>query len=108
MTKARYTSATDSAKQTQHLFNQGYRIEQIASMRRLKPNTIEDHLVEMAMYDVAFKMDVFLTVEQLNEITETVETYQTRKLRVLKEVLPDYTYFQLRLALARGETSDIN
>lgn len=95
---------TDSTSETAKLLNEGKSIEQIAALRRLKMSTIEDHVVEIVMNLPAFNIEAFLSREQLKEIHETSEAYATKKLRVLKEVLPHYSYFQLRLGLAKGES----
>ena len=94
---------TDSTSETAKLLNEGKSLEQIAAIRRLKISTIEDHVVEIVMNIPAFNIAAFLSKEQLKEIHETSEAYATKKLRVLKEVLPHYSYFQLRLGLAKGE-----
>lgn len=93
---------TDSTKVTAQYLEKGYSIEQIANMRRLKTSTIEDHIVEMAMNIPSFSITPFMQQEDLNAILDASTTYATKKLRVLKEVLPQYSYFQLRLALAKG------
>ena len=97
------TPLTESTKQTAIYVQQGYSIEQIASVRQLKTSTIEDHIVEMAMNIPSFSIEPFLTTADLQTILSTSEAYQTKKLRVLKEIMPHYSYFQLRLALAKGE-----
>lgn len=97
------TPLTESTKQTAMYVQQGYSIEQIASVRQLKTSTIEDHIVEMAMNIPSFSIEPFLTSADLQTILSTSEAYQTKKLRVLKEIMPHYSYFQLRLALAKGE-----
>ena len=96
------TPLTESTKQTAMYIQQGYSIEQIANMRQLKTSTIEDHIVEMAMNIPAFSIEPFLSTADLQTILTTSEAYQTKKLRVLKEIMPNYSYFQLRLALAKG------
>ncbi len=97
------TPLTESTKQTAVFVQQGYSIEQIANVRQLKTSTIEDHIVEMAMNIPAFSIEPFLSGVDLQTILSTSDAYQTKKLRVLKEILPHYSYFQLRLALAKGE-----
>ncbi len=97
------TPLTESTKQTALYIQKGYSIEQIANVRRLKVSTIEDHIVEMAMNIPSFSIEPFLSTTDLQAILLAAEAYQTKKLRVLKEVLPNYSYFQLRLALAKGE-----
>lgn len=94
---------TGSAYQTAQLYDQGCSIEQICMLRNLKKGTIEDHLVELAMNEPAFDITPFVMYEDQQLVHTAVEDYATRKLKVLHEVLPHLTYFQIRLALAKGE-----
>lgn len=94
---------TGSAYQTAQMYNQGYSLEQISAMRRLKASTIEDHLVELAMNEPTFDSTPFISHEQHEAVQQAVRTYATRKLRVLHDALPHLSYFQIRLALAKGE-----
>ncbi|WP_332649278.1 helix-turn-helix domain-containing protein [Lysinibacillus sp. 54212] len=95
---------TDSANQTALLYRQGYSPEQIGSMRRLKLSTIEDHLVEIAMNEPDFDISPFISQPDCLHVHQAVEAYATRKLKVLREVLPNLSYFQIRLALAKGDS----
>lgn len=97
------TVVTSSAAQTAHYYAQGYSLEDIASMRRLKMSTIEDHIVEMAMSDRTFSLVPFVQKSDAEEVLALAQQLQTRKLKLLKEKLPHLTYFQLRLILAKGE-----
>lgn len=97
---------TDSANETAKLYKNGYSIEQISQMRRLKTSTIEDHLVELAMNDTSFSIETFISKEDQQQIRTTVEDYQTKKLRTLRELLPHLDYFQLRLTLAKGANAE--
>lgn len=94
---------TGSANQTAQLFKEGYSIEQISGMRQLKMSTIEDHLIELAMNDPRFTIETFISKEDIQRVITAVEDYSTRKLKILHEVLPHLSYFQIRLVLARGE-----
>jgi len=92
-----------SAFQSAELFNNGHSIEQISKIRRLKMSTIEDHIVELAMNEPQFKVEQFVSNEDIKRVLTAVEDYNTRKLKVLHEIVPHLSYFQLRLVLARGE-----
>ncbi|KGR79578.1 helix-turn-helix domain-containing protein [Ureibacillus manganicus] len=99
---------TESANQTAQLFKKGYSIDEISMIRNLKTSTIEDHIVELAMNDRKFPIVKFLTEEETNSVLRTIDDYQTKKLKVLHEVLPNLSYFQLRLVLARGDSNSWN
>jgi len=95
-----------SAFQTAELFNNGHSIDQISQIRRLKMSTIEDHIVELAMNEPLFKVEQFISREDVTKVLTAIEDYNTRKLKVLHEVVPHLSYFQLRLILARGDRFD--
>ncbi|MFP3919464.1 helix-turn-helix domain-containing protein [Lysinibacillus telephonicus] len=94
---------TGSAFQSTQLFLQGYSIEQISKIRGLKISTIEDHIVELAMNEPHFSIEQFISGRDVQLVLNAIEDYNTKKLKVLHEVLPHLTYFQLRLVLARGD-----
>ncbi|MCM3388961.1 helix-turn-helix domain-containing protein [Ureibacillus chungkukjangi] len=94
---------TGSAFQTAELFYNGHSMEQISRKRGLKMSTIEDHMVELAMNDPRFDVEQFVSNEDVQAVLAAVEDYNTRKLKILHEVVPQLSYFQLRLVLARGE-----
>lgn len=94
---------TDSAQQTAYLYEQGYSIEQIVQIRKLKQSTIEDHLVELAMYEPNFSIGSFVSYEEAEKVWQASKQYQTKKLKTLHEVVEGMSYFQLKLILAKGE-----
>jgi len=94
---------TDSAQQTAYLYEQGYSIEQIVQIRKLKQSTIEDHLVELAMNEPNFSIGPFVSYEEAEKVWQASKKYQTKKLKALHDVVNDMSYFQLRLVLAKGE-----
>lgn len=93
---------TASAQQTAKLFQEGHSLQQIMALRRLKSGTIEDHFVEMAIHMPDFPMADFISPQQQQAVYDEAQQLQTKKLRVLHEALPELSYFQLRLTLARG------
>ncbi len=94
---------TDSAQQTAQLYEQGYSVEQIVQIRKLKQSTIEDHFVELAMYEPNFSIGPFVSYEEAEKVWQASKHYQTKKLKILHEALKELSYFQLRLVLAKGE-----
>ncbi|WP_153732197.1 helix-turn-helix domain-containing protein [Sporosarcina obsidiansis] len=97
------TYLTHSAERTRKLFQQGYSIEQIASLRSLKLSTIEDHLVEMAANFNVFPYEEFITNEQIEKVWQTIDQLETKRLRLLKEHFVELSYFQLRLIMIHGK-----
>ena len=96
---------TNSAIETAQLYKKGRSLEEISHIRRLKMSTIEDHVVEMAMNEPNFSIDGFISKEAQQQILQAVEDYETKRLKTLKEILPDMSYFQLRITLAKGATT---
>ncbi len=94
---------TESAERTEKLFKQGLSLEEIAAIRQLKTSTIEDHFVELAMNDPAFDYTVFIPQKLYRNIAEISAKQNTKRLRDIKDKLPEASYFQIRLALAVKE-----
>jgi uncharacterized protein YpbB len=93
---------TESTSKTLQLIHLGKSLEEISSIRHLKHNTIEDHVVEIALNDGTFNISVFLKDADLLIISDKIKELQTHQLRAVKEALPDkYSYFQIRLAFTR-------
>lgn len=92
---------THSASATFKLLKKSYTIEQIAYIRKLKVNTIYDHLVEIAFYDKAFPIHRYVTKEAQQEIIVAIQRTESSKLKQIKQqISEDINYFQIRLVLA--------
>ena len=98
---------TSSAQKTYKLLKEGYSLEQIAQLRKLKKGTIEDHIVEIATYIPSFVTAPFLEEEKRKRIIQQAHKLKTKKLRAIKEALSDVSYFEIRLALARWDRKDV-
>lgn len=95
-----HSKLTHSTKQTYNLWQQGHKLEKIASIRKLKINTIYDHLVEIALYEPNFPYEQFIALDKIEEIQDVIQRTKTFKLKPIKDhVDPSITYFQIRLAL---------
>lgn len=93
---------TSSAQQTQNLLEQGYNVQDIARMRRLKENTIHDHIVEIALHTPNFPYEHYVQASNIREIENTVASLNTFKLKDIKQMVDErITYFQIRLVLTR-------
>lgn len=92
---------TISAEKTYSLLKQGYSLEQVARLRRLKKSTIEDHIIEIALNDVTFPYEAYLPEAIMNDIRQAINITRGYKLKDIKEKLrDDISYFQIRLYLA--------
>jgi uncharacterized protein YpbB len=93
---------TTSAHKTLTLLKNGLSIEEIAFRRRLKPSTIQDHIVEAAFSNPYFSIAPFVTPDEHQAIAQALAQAKTRKLSAIKTLCPDHIdYFQIRLVLAR-------
>lgn len=95
-------SLTKSTKITKNLIELGYTLEEIAAKRRLRLNTIYDHVVEIALIDRNFSISPFVSKEIEEEIVAAVNHLRTYKLKEIKQSVRDeISYFQIRLVLAK-------
>jgi uncharacterized protein YpbB len=96
-------SLTETAKKTLHLLNKGLTIEEIATFRKLKRSTIEDHIVEIALNVPGFSIDRFISKDKERYLTSILQKLQTKRLKAIKDVVGnDLTYFEIRLVLAKS------
>lgn len=97
---------TYSARESYDLFLKGYSFQQVQSSRRLRTSTIEDHVVEMAMYLDVFPLDQFVPSDDIVTI-EKLRDPESWALKPIFEKMGNVSYFQIRLVFARlkrGET----
>ncbi|WP_040981453.1 helix-turn-helix domain-containing protein [Oceanobacillus jeddahense] len=98
--RAADTPLSQTAQFTLRLMQKQYSFEEMMRIRRLKANTIQDHLVEIAMHKEDFPFFDYLNSAIYEEIKEVVQTKQSYRLKEIKnDVHPDISYFQIRLAL---------
>lgn len=97
------TPLTESAFKTNSLFEKGYSIEDIARIRKLKINTIEDHVIEIVSHIKSFPCSPFISTKQMEDILQLSNKLHTKKLTIIKDRLPEVSFFQIRLALTKGE-----
>lgn len=98
---------TNSTKTTWRLVQQGMTIEQIARARRLKINTVEDHIVEIASFIEEFEIGGYVTEEEQQQIIDAANSVNTGQLRSIKELLPEgFPYFKIRLVMTRWKGGD--
>lgn len=94
---------TNSGFITLKYLNQGLSIEEIATVRNLKRNTVEDHIVELAIQRSDFIISSYVSEELVEQIQAISKTTKSKQLRAIKQELPNsVSYFQIRLALAKG------
>ncbi|MDF1507685.1 helix-turn-helix domain-containing protein [Robertmurraya sp. DFI.2.37] len=98
---------TDTSKKTLVLLNKGFSLEQIAQIRKLKVSTIQDHIVELALQMNSFQIEPFVGKEKIKLITAAHKQATSKQLKQIRELVPEATYFQIRLVLTRlGEDNE--
>lgn len=90
---------TDSASRSKKLFDAGYSMNDIASVRNLKMSTIEDHFIEMAMNDENFPITHFVSEESIQAVISKSTEMGTKRLKLLKNEFDSLSYFELRLIM---------
>ncbi|MGP4076983.1 helix-turn-helix domain-containing protein [Halobacillus sp. K22] len=97
------TMITQSAKHTYHYLKEGWTLEAIVDKRRLKKSTIQDHIVEAALVIPDFSIDRFLSDKDQQRILTAADHMKTLRLKQIHQALNgQFNYFQIRLALAKG------
>ncbi|MBY0122552.1 helix-turn-helix domain-containing protein [Bacillus sp. S/N-304-OC-R1] len=100
-------SLTQSAHKTFSLLKKGIMIEEIVSIRRLKRNTIEDHIVEIALNIKEFDISSFVSVNKQKLIIEAFQRSSSKQLKYIRQLVPSADYFEIRLTLSRaGEQNE--
>lgn len=94
---------THSTQITLQLLKEGRSMVEIANIRRLKVNTIEDHLVEIVLADSQFPIQQYVPAEMEEKIRKAAYQLQTKQLKIIKQWLGDdnISFFQIRLVLAK-------
>ncbi|MEW9049790.1 MAG: helix-turn-helix domain-containing protein [Neobacillus sp.] len=92
---------TLSARKTWRLLSQGFSLQQIGEIRKLKMSTIEDHLVEFALNVENFSIDTYVEKEMQQKILEISRRESSRQLKVIRKYIEEASYFQIRLVMAK-------
>jgi uncharacterized protein YpbB len=93
-----------SAQETYRLLVRNLGLEEIARLRKITRNTVEDHLVEIALQCPDWDTSPYLSKADQETILAVSDALRTRRLRLIKDRLGDqYTFLQIRLALAKKE-----
>ena len=94
---------TQSSLATLAYYKKGMDLDEIAKIRKLKRSTIEDHIVELAIYQADFDVNPFINERLLALILQVAAENGTKQLKQIKEAISEeVSYFQIRLALAKG------
>jgi uncharacterized protein YpbB len=98
---------TYSTQVTYNLIVRGNSLDEISKLRKLKRNTIEDHVIEMSIHLPTFDISQFISEEKIDRVVQVSQTLGTKKIGRIKESLPEeFSFFDIRLALIKGMKSD--
>ncbi|WP_221565252.1 helix-turn-helix domain-containing protein [Alkalihalobacillus sp. TS-13] len=98
---------TESTRKTYRLIKKGLSLEEIASVRNLKPSTIEDHIVELAIHIPEMDIDRYIQETDQKRIVEASGLLGTKRLKAIKQKLGEgFNYFQIRLTLAKESSAN--
>ncbi len=101
------SSQTNSSMVTYKYLKYNLTIDQIAEKRHLKRNTIEDHIIELVINRVINDISAYVSDELAGRIICIATEGNTRQLKAIKQALLNrVSYFQIRLALAKGGSLD--
>lgn len=93
-----------SVHQTKMLLKAGKTLEEICQIKKVKRTTVESHIVEIALQDMSFSLQPFISEEKLHMILQCAKQTRSYRLRTIKTYLGDsVSYFEIRLALTRRE-----
>lgn len=107
-----HATLSSSATKTYTLLKKGHQINDIVRIRNLKINTIQDHIVEIAIQDHQFPIYNFVNKETVEIIFQAMKKSNTFRLREIKQSVDNnISYFEIRLTLAligsnRGGNND--
>ncbi|SHE89738.1 ATP-dependent DNA helicase, RecQ-like [Seinonella peptonophila] len=89
------------------LFQSGKSIKEIASIRNLSANTIEDHLIRCHSEGYVMTWDKLIPEKYQDIILQTIQSLGASRLKPIKEALPDeVTYFQIKAVIAKAQLKD--
>lgn len=92
---------TKSSQITYDMLKKGYSINEIATRRGLKTNTIEDHIVEMTLNIADFSIDPYVDKKMQNKIIAAAQKTSSKQLKLIRNSVDCGNYFEIRLVLAK-------
>ena len=85
------------------MFQSGKTMKDIAVIRQLSPQTVENHIFKAYEDGMTIIWDIFFTKDEEKAVLEAREKIEEPKLRPLKDLLPkDYTYTKIKAVLVKN------
>jgi len=92
---------TNSTKATYEYIQKGLSLNEISTIRRLKMSTIEDHIAELVLNIPDFPIEEYVSLNKMAKIKRIAEDTASKSLKEIKKQLPEATYFEIRIVLAK-------
>jgi len=92
---------TNSTKATYEYIQKGLSLDEISTIRRLKMSTIEDHIAELVLNVPDFPIEKYVSLDKMAKIKRIAEETASKSLKQIKKQLPEATYFEIRIVLAK-------
>lgn len=91
---------TKTAMRTYELLKRNLSIKEIAQIRGLKESTIEDHIIEIALFNKQFSIEPYVDKTTAEKILTIANELGVKRMKPIKERIGTASYFQIRLVLA--------
>ena len=99
LTKKNQPSVSDTIRASLDLFLRGLTIDEIADKRKLKENTVFEHLMKFII-NGELNVLKFVSKEKLQQIEKQIEVHGNQSLKILKDELGDsYSYNEIKAAV---------
>ncbi|MBO1204996.1 MULTISPECIES: helix-turn-helix domain-containing protein [Staphylococcus] len=86
----------------------GLSFNQLANMQNVKPNTIEDHILELFIKGYLSKYKDYLNSQHDTSFLRFYIGNRGERLRNYKEKFPELSYFEIKLLIVGFERGDLN
>lgn len=96
-----------STEESYFLWSSGKSLAEIATIRRLKISTINDHISEMAIMYPSFPFEKILSPEQVQYIEQRTKSNKPIHYEEIQEKFPELPFFENRLMQIMGEVDNL-
>lgn len=86
----------------------GLNFKQLAKIQNVKPNTIEDHILELFIKGYLSHYDTFIYEKTYTHFLSYYVENRSERLRNYKEKFPKLNYFEIKLLIIGFERGDLN
>jgi ATP-dependent DNA helicase RecQ len=98
----RKSDATQTHLQTLDLYQRGLDIAEIAIERKMRENTITEHLIKLMECGYELNLDLIVPLDRQNSIEQAIQAVGADRLNPIREKLGDsYSYEEIKLVRAK-------